>query len=199
MKLGLPAAALGALLFSASSAVYAAPAINITGATDASSNLVQHVREGGRGGGSGMRAGGGSSGKVSVFPRGGAVGAPKASGKSSVFPSPGPKATARGGPNPGAYKGDRSGRYAGKAPRGGDWGRSGKRGGYAWKGGKGDKHHHHRYRYPYFYPGAGLGLGLAYGGAYAYGDECGWLYRRAQATGSPYWWSRFEECRYSYY
>jgi hypothetical protein len=88
----------------------------------------------------------------------------------------------------GAYKGGKG--YAGKGPRGGDWNRGGKPGGYAWKGDK--RRHYGRYLYP------GIGLGLAYG-AYNYGGECGWLYRRAQATGSPYWWQHFEECRYSYY
>lgn len=90
----------------------------------------------------------------------------------------------KGGPKMGAYKGGKG--YAGKGPPGGDWARGGKNGGYAWKG---NKHRHHRYLYP------SIGLGLAYG-AYNYGDECGWLWRRAQATGSPYWWQRYEECRY---
>jgi hypothetical protein len=26
------------------------------------------------------------------------------------------------------------------------------------------------------------------------GDGCAWLYRRAVDSGSPYWWSRYEEC-----
>jgi hypothetical protein len=30
---------------------------------------------------------------------------------------------------------------------------------------------------------------------YGYGG-CGWLYRRAVATGSPYWWRRYHECVY---
>lgn len=173
MKLGLSAAALGALLFTASQAAYAAPAVNVTGAMQ-SPGAIDFVREGGggKGGGPGMRSGGG----------------PKMSGKTGG----GPRVGARGGPKPGAFKGGDRGRYAGKGPRGGDFGRDGRRGGYSWKGGKGDRHHRH---YRYLYPG--IGLGLAYG-AYA-GDECGWLYRRARATGSPYWWQRFEECRYNYY
>ena len=31
---------------------------------------------------------------------------------------------------------------------------------------------------------------------YAYGDDCWWLLRRAEMTGSPYWWRRYEECVY---
>jgi hypothetical protein len=31
---------------------------------------------------------------------------------------------------------------------------------------------------------------------YAYGDDCYFLLRRAQITGSPYWWRRYEECIY---
>jgi hypothetical protein len=174
------AAAFGALLFTASQAAYAAPSANFMhGAVQSPTPSVDLVREGGggKGGGPGMRAGGGGGPKFS-----GGGGGPKMSG-----PRGGPKMGAdRGGPKMDA---DRGGRYAGKGPRGGDWDRGGKRGGYAWKG---DRHRHYgRYLYP------GIGLGLAYG-AYA-GDECGWLYRRARATGSPYWWQRFEECRYSYY
>jgi hypothetical protein len=95
-------------------------------------------------------------------------------------------------------------RGGGKVMRGGgDGGRDfnrgrGKRGGeYTYRGGKGDYRRGHRYSrgYPYFWPG------VMAGGAYAYGyaDKCGWLRRRAQATGSPYWWQRYEECTYYAY
>ena len=33
-----------------------------------------------------------------------------------------------------------------------------------------------------------------YGGDYYYGGGCGWLHRKAIATGSRYWWSRYEVC-----
>jgi hypothetical protein len=33
---------------------------------------------------------------------------------------------------------------------------------------------------------------------YAYGDDCWWLRRQALATGSQYWWSRYNAC-ISYY
>ena len=39
-----------------------------------------------------------------------------------------------------------------------------------------------------------------YGGDYAdygyYGGDCGWLARQARATGSAYWWRRYNECLY---
>jgi hypothetical protein len=31
---------------------------------------------------------------------------------------------------------------------------------------------------------------------YAYGDDCYWLLQRARATGSPYWWDRYNACIY---
>ncbi len=52
--------------------------------------------------------------------------------------------------------------------------------------------------------GSGLGLGFHHrhhhsrlvlaGG----GDRCGWLHRKALRTGAPYWWDRYEDCRYGY-
>jgi hypothetical protein len=38
--------------------------------------------------------------------------------------------------------------------------------------------------------------GLDYYGPdyYAYGGECYWLRQQAYATGSPYWWSRYNAC-----
>jgi len=39
------------------------------------------------------------------------------------------------------------------------------------------------------------GLPFWFYGGYYYGD-CDWLYRRAIATGSAYWWDRYDSCRY---
>jgi hypothetical protein len=38
--------------------------------------------------------------------------------------------------------------------------------------------------------------GVAVGAYYAdsYYGGCGWLYRQASYTGSPYWWHRYQEC-----
>ena len=180
MRLGMAAAALGALLFTASQAAYAAPAVNLQRAGQSPAGLVDLVRQdgGGKGGGPGMKSGGGGA-KFSGQSGGSKMSGPRGGPKVGVY---------KGGPKMGTYKGGKAPAYAGKGPRGGDWNRGGKQG-YAWKG---NKQRHYRYLYP------SIGLGLAYG-AYNYGDECGWLYRRAQATGSPYWWQRFQECRYSYY
>lgn len=59
-----------------------------------------------------------------------------------------------------------------------------------------------RYRYA---PRSGIYVSGYYYGAPAYGydtpgytnasdSECGWLYRRAVNTGSPYWWNRYNDC-----
>jgi hypothetical protein len=53
--------------------------------------------------------------------------------------------------------------------------------------GHGHGHSHHHRRFYYSAPFVGYG-------AY-YGDSgCSWLRRRAEATGSSYWWSRYEAC-----
>jgi hypothetical protein len=44
-------------------------------------------------------------------------------------------------------------------------------------------HHHHRFSSVYVY------TPWLYSNA-----DCGWLYQRAIATGSAYWWSRYDAC-----
>jgi hypothetical protein len=56
--------------------------------------------------------------------------------------------------------------------------------------GHGNHHHHRRF----FYAAPFVGYGAYYGDSYYRGSGCGWLRRRAEATGSGYWWSRYEEC-----
>jgi hypothetical protein len=54
-------------------------------------------------------------------------------------------------------------------------------------------HHHHGPRFRGFYAAPFVG----YGGYYAYrnyGGGCAWLRRRAEETGSGYWWRRYEDC-----
>ena len=61
---------------------------------------------------------------------------------------------------------------------------------YAYRGwsGKYDNHHHYgHYRRYGYYPWYGLPL-------YSYGGGCAYLYRRAVATGSAYWWDRYRRC-----
>jgi hypothetical protein len=82
-----------------------------------------------------------------------------------------------GGGSGGEHKG--SGKHY---AHGGDW----------W--GKNDHHHKGKYGHyrRYGYPWYGLPL-------YSYGGGCGWLYSRAVATGSDYWWNRYYQCTGSYY
>lgn len=56
----------------------------------------------------------------------------------------------------------------------------------------GYKHHHHGFRVV-------IGAPVVYGG-YGYRNHrpCYWLYRKAQYTGSHYWWKRFHQCRYDH-
>jgi len=51
------------------------------------------------------------------------------------------------------------------------------------------KHHGHYRHYGYY-----GWYGRPYFGYGYYGGGCGWLYRRAIATGSPYWWDRYYDC-----
>ena len=86
----------------------------------------------------------------------------------------------------------------GRMARGGDFnGNAGRHEHFAnnwngnWNGNRHNDHHHHGhfnrfYAYPYFYGGDYY----AYGG---YGS-CNYLYRRAIATNSPYWWNRYYAC-----
>jgi len=58
--------------------------------------------------------------------------------------------------------------------------------------------HGHYYRHRVYRNGAWVwvyGPGYYYGpDYYAYGGECYWLRQQAYATGSPYWWSRYNAC-----
>lgn len=65
-------------------------------------------------------------------------------------------------------------------------------GGGAWHGGPPGGHHHrpHFRGYSPFYA-----YPAYYYDDYAYSDDdCGWLRRRAEATGNRYWWSRYQAC-----
>ena len=52
-----------------------------------------------------------------------------------------------------------------------------------------DKNHFNRHRV--FRNGVWVWV---YGSDYYAGDDCYWLLRRAQTTGSGYWWSRYNAC-----
>lgn len=76
----------------------------------------------------------------------------------------------------GVYSGIRVGRHWGHRHRHVRWGRYRRYGFYG---------------VPFVYSGYGYGYGYGYGG-------CGWLKRRAILSGSSYWWSRYQDCRYGY-
>jgi hypothetical protein len=52
--------------------------------------------------------------------------------------------------------------------------------------------HHHHFNNRFVAVGFGWWPGY-YDYGYGYGG-CGWLYRRAVVTGSPYWWDRYYAC-----
>jgi hypothetical protein len=62
-------------------------------------------------------------------------------------------------------------------------------------GGHSHRFHSGRSRHAYLY---GVPFGLYGGYAYGYSDGCHWLRQRALYTGSPYWWDRYNSCRYGY-
>ncbi|MBA4132356.1 MAG: hypothetical protein C0519_13145 [Hyphomicrobium sp.] len=94
---------------------------------------------------------------------------------------------------PRVQRGDRPGRNIDRGPRQAEPGvKRGNRGpGYGYRGGKRHsrdfvRRRGHRYLW-------GPGLGFYFYDGYYYGD-CDWLERRALATGSAYWWDRYNRC-----
>lgn len=149
-------------------AVQAAPVGKAPLAT-APQDLVTPVARGGRG------FGGGGRGGMHSGPRmGGArMGGPRMGGAGRFI--------GRGG-SPGGgrfYRGGGGGpRHGFNGPRRGHHG-----------------HHHHRPRYRGLYYAAPFAAyGAYYYGSGYYNEGCGWLRRRAEASGSRYWWSRYEDC-----
>ena len=60
-----------------------------------------------------------------------------------------------------------------------------------------DRHRGDRHRVGHNYRGTRYlwgGLPFYFYDGYYHGD-CGWLRRRAEATGSRYWWVRYRQCR----
>lgn len=141
---------------------------------------------GGGGRGGGMARGGGGGPRVDAGPRGGGNLAGRSGGRDYGGRAySGPRSAARdfdrSGPRAGRdYRGDR-GRYA-------DRNRDDNRR-YA---DRGRDHNHHGDRHRVFRNGVWVWVyGPDY---YAYGDDCYWLRQQAYATGSPYWWSRYNAC-----
>jgi hypothetical protein len=135
--------------------------------------------EAGRGGGGGHMGGGHMSGDHMGHTAGGAL-----KGGSVRMGSGGVKVH--------SYGGGKSFRYSG----GGNQFKGSSHGKHYAYGGKWPSNdnfnhhnkHHNYYRRSGYYPWYGLPLYSYYGGG------CGWLYRKAVATGSDYWWNRYYQC-----
>ena len=194
----------GALLIMplAQSPASASPASGLKdlGSTAPSGQIDLVQQGGGRGGGGGLSGGGG---------RGGGGGLAGGGGRGGGALSGGGRGPSLGGPSRGgrAFTGRGGGREFSGRLRGGDRrftgrdfdrprvGRDFRR--HAGKNGdwrRGKHRHRHRHGRDFFFYGAPY---LAYG---VYAGDCYWLYQRAVATSSPYWWSRYNACvGYDYY
>ncbi len=168
----------------------------------ASTDGVTLIGRRGGGGGFAMRGGGGSGFAM----RGGGGGFAVRGGGGRSF-------AMRGGGGRGlAFRSGGGPRVAGFAQRGPKFYRGGSvprfadRGGRnfkgdGWKGRKfaGDfKHRHFGHKHRKF-RGFAFYAGPAYYAYYDNGYSCGWLYRQAVLTGSPYWWRRYYACRDDFY
>jgi len=97
-----------------------------------------------------------------------------------------------GGGSMGKFHTNQGGKYAYRG--GGGKFHTNQGGKYAYRGWSGKYDHHPNYgHYRRYGTYARYGLPL-----YSYGGGCGYLYRRAVATGSPYWWDRYRRCTGSY-
>jgi hypothetical protein len=203
MKINLAAmTALASSLVLTAAVANAAPSLTFKPSPDTGSSLVLARSGGGGGGGGGVWSGGGGGGGGGD--RGGHM-----SGGGDGGPGGGGRAALRGGGDGGGPSGhmadrsfDRGDRFTGSGSRykGGksagrdfdrdDHFRGGDRGRYASR----DRDHDHGNRHRVFRNGAWVWV---YGpDIYAYGDDCSYLLRRAQITGSAYWWQRYEDCVY---
>lgn len=132
---------------------------------------------------------------------GGFSGARMGGMRSFSGPRMGGSRIARGGfgPRMGAYnRMPRAGNFN-RGPRMGNWNRGGRKwannGGWKSRKWRGNRRY---YGYGFGIPFAAAAGYYGYNSYYGYGDDCGWLRRRAIDTGSSYWWSRYDECRYGY-
>ncbi len=97
----------------------------------------------------------------------------------------------------GGYGGGGGPGGGGGGPGGGHGGGHGHHGGGpgpGWGGGGGHHHHHGHGGGFRFYGAPFVGYGAYYYGGGGHYEGCGWLRRRALATGSRYWWARYEDC-----
>jgi hypothetical protein len=155
--------------------------------------LIGHGGGGGGGGGGGHMSGGGGGGPH--FSGGGGGGAPHFSGGGMGgggirnFSGGGHMAHGYSSPHnwsSNVYRGHTSPNW-----NHGNW-NHGHNNNWNWAH---NNHNHGYWRHGHFY-----NYGW-YGGAYAYGygyGGCAWLRQQAYATGSPYWWQRYNDCVYAY-
>jgi hypothetical protein len=129
------------------------------------------MAEAGRGGGAGFKGGGFKGG--SAF-RGGNIHV-GGGGGAKFHTNQGGKYAYRGGG--GKFHTNQGGKYG--------------------KGWSGKFDNHHRYSNYGHYRRYGL-YGLYGLPLYSYGGGCGYLYQRAVATNSPYWWDRYRRCTGTY-
>ncbi len=171
------------------------------------SSLVQQVRMGGggfRGGGGGGFRGGGGGG----FRGGGGFGGFRGGGfrgGGMAFRGGGFRSGMafrgggfRGGPRVAGFRGNRVAGFRGNRVAGFRNFRGNRVAGFrnfrgtrvaGWRGGRGGHWGWRNGRWVW------IGVPLLYGASYYGGDYgCGWLYSRAIASGSSYWWSRYNDC-----
>ena len=169
---------------------------NVVGTTPGSVELVRqgggggggghgHYGGGGGGGGAAIRGGGGGP-RVGAGPRGGGNFANRSGDRTySGQRSYAGRSIDRSGPRASRdYSGDH-GRYADRY-----------RGDHRRYAERGRDNNHNNYRHRVWRNGAWVSI---YGpdyyyDNYAYGGDCYWLRQQAYATGSPYWWSRYNAC-----
>ena len=154
--------------------------------SDAASGIVTLVaRKGGGGGMKGMsRGGGGGGGGMKGLSRGGG-------GSHALRSGGGSSHMKRGSMSRGNYA------LKDRGYKNRDAFKSGKKH-YASKDRDHNNHGKFSNRHRVFRNGAWIWV---YGTGYtAYGNDCYWLRRQAISTGSPYWWSRYNQCiGYDYY
>jgi hypothetical protein len=186
MKTNLVAmTALASSLILTAAVASAAPSLNFNPSPDTGSNLVDLARQGGgRGGGGGGDGGGHVSGGGGGGGDGGGRAALRGGGDGGGGPS-GQLARRGGGGGDDLSGGGPKNKGAGR-----DFDRGDHKGGD--KHFSSRDHDHHGNRHRVFRNGVWVWV---YGDYYA-GNDCYWLLRRAQITGSPYWWHRYEECVY---
>jgi hypothetical protein len=127
---------------------------------------------GGHIGGGGGRIGGGFSGRVGHGDVGGRM-------------------TSRGFANGGMS--ERRGSHISRDADRGRFSSRDDRGRFASRHDDGDRHHRHHHGHDNFFIGA---YPYVYDYDYYAGNDCEWLRQRAIATGSEYWWSRYQSCIY---